>query len=279
MATQDWQDKVAVVTGASTGIGLALARALAAEGMNVVMVSSNKERIEQAAASLGDTGRRVLAIACDVTDRAQVRALADRVTREFGGTDLLCANAGATSAGEFIDHKDEDWDWALDIGLHSITNCVQAFYPQMAKRGSGTILLTGSQTSLVPDWVKGHGPYVAAKAGVLALAFALRAEAAEHGVKVSLLMPAGTATDVSLHARQVPPGKGEMTVWEGLPSMDPDWPFMISPEEVAARAVSGLKDDAPLITTHPGMRPLVEDYFARILSAYDRAAAWRPAAS
>ena len=270
-----WTDQVAVVTGGASGIGLSLAQRLAKEGMHVAIASTNAAKLAKAAESLGAaSGREVATFVCDVADRAQVQALAEQVKARFGRTDLLCANAGATSLGTYLDHRSADWDWAIDINLGGVTHCIEAFYPDMAARRSGTILITGSQTSLVPDWVLGHGPYVPAKAGVLALAFALRAEAAAYGVKVSLLLPAATETTIAETGRRVPPDRGEMVVREGLPNPLP--PFFLTPDEVAARAVSGLKADAPLIVTHAGMRPLVEDYFNRILAAYDSAAAWRP---
>lgn len=274
-ATPAWRDRIAVVTGGSTGIGYALARRLALEGMDVAIAARDTARLDVAAERLrAETGRRIAPVGCDVTDREQVRALAARVRTELGPVDLLCANAGATTMGRYVDHTDDDWDWALALNLRGATHCIQAFYPEMVARGSGTILLTGSQTALIPDWVLGHGPYVAAKAGLLALAFALRSEAAEHGVRVSLLVPAATETDVQGAARSVPPGVGTLTVRPGVPAAGE--PFFLSPDEVAARAVSGLKADAPVIATHAGMRPLVEDWFARVLAAYDAAAAWQP---
>jgi short-subunit dehydrogenase len=108
---------------------------------------------------------------------------------------------------------------------------------------------------------------------VLALAFALRAEAASAGVKVSLLLAGGTQTAVVDSARRVPPDGGEIIFRDDLPQPNP--PLLISPDEVAARTVAGLKADEALIVTHAGMRPLVEEYFNRILTAYDNAAAWR----
>ncbi len=263
------------MTGGASGIGLALAKRLAGEGMDVVIASTNADKLNQAAAELrAGTQRRIEAWVCDVADRAQVRELARRVQAEFGRVDLVCANAGATSVGPFEAHDDADWDWALGVNLGGVTNCIQAFYPGMVKNGSGTLLLTGSQTSLVPDWVNHHGPYVPAKAGVLALGFALRAEAEKHGVQVSVLMPAATETNIAQSARKVGNEPVEIGVREGHPPPNP--PFFLSPDEVAARTISGLKADAPLIVTHAGMKPLVEHFFQRVLSAYDEAARWQP---
>jgi short-subunit dehydrogenase len=241
--------------------------------MDVVIASSNVEKLNAAAARLRDTAeRRVQALRCDVSDRDQVRDLADRVEAEFGRVDLLCANAGATTRGEYVDHRDEDWDWALAVNLRGVTNCIQAFYPAMAARGEGAILITGSQTAFAPDWVLGHGPYVAAKAAVHALALALRAEAAERGVDVSLLVPAATQTDIAQNARRVPADSGAMRMRADAPSGLP--PLYLSAEEVAARAISGLKANDPIIVTHAGMRPLAQDYCDRIMAAYTIAEHW-----
>lgn len=271
--------KVALVTGGGSGIGRELARSLAREGMKVVISGRDLAKLEATAAELrSDTGGEIAAMACDVSDREQVRALARRVAETFGPVDLLCANAGVTTAGEYLAHSDDDWDWSIGINLGGTTNCIQAFYPDMAKRGSGTILVTGSQTSLVPDWVIDHGPYLPAKAALLALVFALRPEAEKYGVKVSMLMPAATETAMvdPKGARQVTPD-AQIMPREGLPN--PEAPFFLKPEEVAARAISGLKADIPLIVTHAGMRPLVKHYVDRLLEAYDLAAQWQPEAN
>lgn len=273
------KDKTAVITGGATGIGKALALALAAESMRIVIASTNEARLRAAAQEIGrTTGATIRWVVCDVADREAVRRLAAEVEAEFGGTDLLCANAGVTTSGPFLDHRDADWDWVMDVVLKGVTNCIQAFYPTMAARGSGHIVVTGSQTGYAPDWVLGHGPYVAAKAAVHALALALRPEAAGHGVGVTLLVPAGTHTDMLTDGERSRPADlgaplgGGMTIRADAPQGAPGYPFLLSPEEVAARAVAGIKADLPIVVTHASMRPLAEEYCARILSAYDAAA-------
>jgi len=203
------------------------------------------------------------------------------VRNEFGGTDLLCANAGATTTGPFHDHAEGDWDWVMDTVLGGVTNCVQAFYPDMARRGSGQILITGSQTGFSPDWLINHGPYVAAKAAVHAVAMALRPEAALHGVGVSLLVPAMTETEITQAGQRSRParygeprGSSDLGVADGFPGPLPQFPRMLSAQEVAERAIAGLKADAAIIATHAAMKPVVETTFGRILEAYDEAAVW-----
>jgi len=273
--------KVAVVTGGATGIGKALALALAGEGMAVAIASTNIERLEAAATEIRAAGGAVATYVCDVTDRGAVRNLAASVTRGLGAPDLVCANAGVTTFGPFLDHADADWDWVIDVVLRGVTNCVQAFYPLLAEKRAGHLMITGSQTAYCPDWVLQHGPYVAAKGAVHALALALRAEAAELGVEVSLLVPAATRTDVSLSARSRP-GRygsglvGQVRMREDAPKMLDQYPMFIEAEEAARRAIHGVKTNAAITVTHPGMKPLVDDYLERIAAAYDLAANYDP---
>ncbi len=191
----------------------------------------------------------------------------------FGEVEILCANAGATTAGRYLDHDDSEWDWSLNINLRGATHCIQAFYPAMAQRGHGSILITGSQTALSPDWVSNHGPYVPAKAALMALASSLRAEAAEFGVGVSLLIPAGTDTALGATRRNIaadPSAAFGFRDYIAAPLSG--YPTRLSPAEVADRAIAGLRHDAEFIVTHAGLKPQVEQYFQRILAAYDKAA-------
>jgi NAD(P)-dependent dehydrogenase (short-subunit alcohol dehydrogenase family) len=275
-----FEDKTAVITGGATGIGRGLALALARKGMNIVLASTHEERLSRAAADVRAQGGRATSIVCDVADRAAVRRLAERSVAEYGKVHLLCANAGVTTAGPFLDHRDEDWDWVYDVVLRGVTHCVQAFYPLMAGQGEGQILMTGSQAGLVPDWVLGHGPYTSAKAAVTALAVALRPEAIEHGVGVSLLIPAGTESDIQLSARsrQSRYGvslEGQMSPRPGAPEPLEGTKFWLTPDEVAAYVVAELPRNPAFIVTHPGLKPLVEDYFERIVGAYSWVSSWQ----
>lgn len=107
----EWTDKAAVITGGSAGIGLALAKRLAAQGCDVAIASRSADKLERAAAELRRTSRgKILAVPCDVASRSEVRDLAQRASDAFGKIDLVCANAGATTFGPLIDHDDQDWD-------------------------------------------------------------------------------------------------------------------------------------------------------------------------
>jgi short-subunit dehydrogenase len=263
----------AVVTGAGGGIGRALAAALAREGMNVVLSGTTLSTLEETADLVRSAGTRSTAIVCDVSDRDAVQSLADRAFDEYGQVTLLCNNAAVTTFGPLLEHRDADWDWVYGVVLMGVVHGVQAFYPRMVAQGGGHIMSTHSQAGLVPDWLLNHGPYTSAKCGVMGLCVALRPEAAEHNVEVSLLIPGATRTELSNVGRPRPERFStdpmpNFEVMERSGVVQLDWNY-VDPEQVADIAVAGIKANEAFIVTHKGMKPLVQEYFDRILAAYD----------
>jgi NAD(P)-dependent dehydrogenase (short-subunit alcohol dehydrogenase family) len=273
-----YKDKIAVVTGGGTGIGLALAQGLARAGALVVLASTNAARLEDAAAAIRAEGGKAEAIVCNVAERSDVKSLVRSVKDRHGRIDFLFLNAGVTTSGPFLDHSEGDWDWIYDVVLHGVTNFIQTAYPLMVEQGSGQIIVTGSQAGFVPDWMLGHGPYTSAKSAVMALVMALRPEAARHGVKVSLFIPAGVATDILNSDRSRPENygpslKGAMEQREGVPPPMEGFDFFIAPEAVADIVLPAVARGEAIIVTHGGLKPMVADYFDRFLAAYDTAIA------
>jgi NAD(P)-dependent dehydrogenase (short-subunit alcohol dehydrogenase family) len=263
---KDLKGKTAVITGGATGIGLALALELSTkEEMNVVLASTNLERLQAAAKTVNEAGGEAFLVVCDVTDRASVQNLFDIVTNKYGATDLLCCNAGVTTGGPFLEHRPSDWAWVYDVVLQGTANCVQVFYPDMAKHKSGHIVLTGSQAGMVPDWVTEHGPYTSAKAAVHALGAALRPEAAEHGVGVTTIIVAGTLTDIIKSERSRPERYGG----EGPKASKKREARRIPPGDVAEMVVQGVKENKAWVATHPELKTITKAYFDGILEAYD----------
>ena len=275
----DLRGKTALITGGATGIGLALALALAAHGMKIVIASTNAARLDAAAATIRASTTpptSVLPVICDVSSAASVAALQTTITSTttFSDIDLLCCNAGITTSGPYLAHRAADYDWVYGVVLHGTINCIRTFYPSMCARGSGGhILLTGSQAGLVPDWFTEHGPYTSAKAAVMALGAALRPEAAEHGVGVSVLVVAGTKTEIMKGERSRPERFGGALVpkeEQAGGERKKREARRIEPDEVAEMAVRGVKENRAWIATHPELKAVTEDYFGRILEAYDR---------
>lgn len=261
--------KLAVITGGATGIGREIAGALLDDGARVIIASTNEERLRAAVETLaprGDVDYRVL----DVGDAGAVEQMVGGLWDSLGPIDLFVANAGVTTTGPYFEHRREDWDWVLGVNLQGVVNCVQAVYPRMIARAEGQLVLTGSQVGMVPNWIFEHGPYVPAKAAVHALGAGLRAEGKEHGIKVSVFLPAGVTSDILQSERSRPEGLG--TPLNGYKRKTEV--RRIGPEEAAARFVDGVRNDAPWIVTHAENKERTREYFAEILAAFDTAAAF-----
>lgn len=186
--------RVAVVTGADSGIGFAVAKTLCAEGVKVALTDRYEDPLAQAATSL--TGAEVWHRSADVTSTGDVTAFAKAVTQHFGAPDILVHCAGITGAtGVFHELDDEDWRQALDVIVLGAVRLCRAFIPAMAAAGWGRVVLTGSEDALQP--YADELPYCAAKAGVLNLAKGLSKTYAKQGVLVNAVSPAFIATPMT----------------------------------------------------------------------------------
>ena len=143
--------KAAIVTGASKGLGLAIAKELAAEGANVAICSRDAAEIEAAAEALRSTGRTIFARAADVTDPAAVKDFIEGSVAAFGGLDVLVNNAGRAHPGTFETLTDEDWQADLDVKLFSMIRCSRAALPHLRARGGGRIVNINAVFGKYPD--------------------------------------------------------------------------------------------------------------------------------
>ena len=183
------EGKVVVVTAAAgTGIGFATARRCAEEGATVVLSDAHERRLHESAAELEPlAGAAPLAVACDVTDEAQVQALFDAATERHGHIDVVVNNAGLGGTASLVDMTDEQWTKVLDVTLNGTFRCTRAALRKMYEQGSGVIVNNAS----VLGWraQEGQAHYAAAKAGVMALTRCAAVEAAPHGVRVNAVAP------------------------------------------------------------------------------------------
>jgi NAD(P)-dependent dehydrogenase (short-subunit alcohol dehydrogenase family) len=198
----DVAGKVAVVTGGASGIGRATALVLARAGADVALADVNDARLVEAQAEIAALGQRALAVHCDVTVDADLERL-ERVTQaELGSADLLMNNAGVVLRGALEAIDLPDWQWCFDINILGVVRGVRAFLPAMLARGSGYIVNTGSMAGLVA--LTGEGaPYVASKFAVVGLTEALALYCRPRGIGVSLLCPAGVATNLAETGRSI----------------------------------------------------------------------------
>ena len=191
-----WADKRVLITGASSGVGMATAELLASRGAHVALLARDPDRLEAAreavSAARASDSQRVLAFPCDVGDREQVSRASERATSELSGIDVLAACAGFCTPGRFTELPVEEFASHIDTNLLGVIYAARAVAPGMIERGSGHIAMVGSMGGLVG--VYGYSAYSAAKFGVTGFAEVLRSEMKPHGIGVSLLCPPNMET-------------------------------------------------------------------------------------
>ncbi len=197
------EGKVALVTGASRGIGRAIALELARRGANVaVNYVRNKELAEEVVKKIRELGRDSIAVRADVSKWEEVKRMVDEVISHFGRIDILVNNAGVISREkEILKIDDEEWDRVLNINLKGTFYCCKAVLPYMIKQRSGRIVNISSIAGRMGGVVGVH--YAASKAGIIGFTFALASEVAKYGITVNAVAPNAIETDM------IPPELGE----------------------------------------------------------------------
>jgi NADP-dependent 3-hydroxy acid dehydrogenase YdfG len=196
---------VALVTGASSGIGEATARALAAQGAKVALVARRTERIEKLAQEIAGRGHTALAVEADVTDQRQAIAAVERTAGDFGRLDIVVNNAGVMLLGPINGAPTEEWDRMIDVNLKGLLYTTHAALPHLFKaqedspRGVADVVNISSVAGRVAT--AGAGVYNLTKHGVGAVSEALRQEASRHGVRVTIIEPGFVETELQGHNR------------------------------------------------------------------------------
>jgi NAD(P)-dependent dehydrogenase (short-subunit alcohol dehydrogenase family) len=200
---ESFKDKVAVVTGGGSGIGRALALALAREGARVVVADVDEGAMEAVAREARGHGVGALGVRTDVTDLGQVQALADRAWSAFGGVHVLCNNAGVAVWGGLERATHGDWQWGLGVNLWGVIHGIEAFVPRMIAGGQrGHIVNTASMAGLIAS--QGLGVYNTSKYAVVGLSETLAKDLKPYGIGVSVLCPMGVETRIRESERSRP---------------------------------------------------------------------------
>lgn len=213
---RDLAGKVAVITGAGSGLGRCMAIALAEQGVDVVIADIELAPAERVAGEVKALGRRGLAVRTDVSDAASVKALADHAYDKFGRVDILINNAGVCPVPmrAVWDFEEIDFRWVVDVNLFGVIHGVSTFVPRMMKQdGWKQIVNTSSLTTFVKS--PGLSGYVASKMAVTGFTDTIREELAPHGIGVTLLLPGLTNTRIMEAERNRP--VEEQTVTRNLP--------------------------------------------------------------
>jgi NAD(P)-dependent dehydrogenase (short-subunit alcohol dehydrogenase family) len=197
--------KVAVVTGAASGIGNAFARRFAADGMKVVLADIEEPALQRAADELAATGAEVLPVVTDTSIRDSVEALADRTLEQFGAVHVVCNNAGVGSRGlKLVDVPARDFEWVLGVNLWGVMHGIWTFVPHLRAQNEGHVVNTASISGF--SHRPRMGPYNASKAAVIALSETLQFELEDEGsdVGVTVVCPGWVRTNISQAVRNLP---------------------------------------------------------------------------
>lgn len=246
--------RVAVVTGGASGIGRALAEALAREGARVVVADVDERGMAETVRAIADRGGEALAVVTDVSDRDRVHALADSAWAAFGAVHVLCNNAGVAVWGglESVTHR--DWQWVLGVNLWGVIHGLEAFLPRMiAQRQPGHIVNTASMAGLVAT--PGLGVYNTSKYAVVGLSETLAKDLRPYEIGVSVLCPMGVATQIHASERNRPE-----TLRNDAPREATPVELMgrtLAPETVAGMALGAIRENRLYVLTHAeGLEPL-----------------------
>ncbi len=276
--TSDGQlaDRIAVITGAGSGFGAALARVFAEAGMAVAALDIDEPAAQTTAATLaGELGVRTTAVRTDVGDPESVAAAAQWVAITLGGCDLLCANVGVQQFGAIDRLTEQDWAWLLNVNVMGTVRTVREFLPLLRSRtGWRQIAVTASSGALAPG-VR-LGAYQASKFAVMGLAETLRAELADEGIGVSILFPGGMMTrhlESSALARPADLGESvtrpddieAMVASSGMGAGD-----VVTADDAARHVLRDLLADEPYVLTHGSFRPEYERRRDAMEASFDR---------
>ncbi|NIA68453.1 SDR family oxidoreductase [Pelagibius litoralis] len=232
--------KVAIVTGASAGIGRATAKLFAAEGAKVVAAARRQGELDKLVAEIENAGGEAVAVAGDVKDEALAKALVDTAVNRFGGLDIAFNNAGILGAmGPVSEMTLSDWRDTLETNLTSAFLGAKYQIPAMLKRGGGSLLFTSSFVGYSNAGLPGMAAYAASKAGLIGLVKSLAGEYGPRGIRANAILPGGT--DTAMAPADDPEARAFI---EGLHALK----RMAEPEEIARPVLHLASDAASFIT-------------------------------
>ena len=271
---RDIAGKTAIVTGAASGIGLGIAKALAQAGANIVLADLRPEPLEIARQTIAAIGVRAIGVTIDVSDSESVEAAGKAALDAFGALHIAVNNAGVAMHGTPLEKVTlQEWEWLIGVNVKGVINGIRTFVPMIRSHGQGGhVVNTGSVSSLFVREGRNQGAYAMSKYAVLALSEALEQEVAGTDIGVSLLCPGGVATAIFDSAATRPDRFGggyQRPEQEAMKSA-----FMstaLDPVVVGRRVLQAIQDNEFYILTHTTERDIITARMDRLKAAFDRA--------
>lgn len=265
---KDFKGKVAVIVGAGSGIGRAIALRCVEEGMRVALAGINMDTLARVEAEVIARGGAAVCVQTDVSRPEDVQGLADRVLEVFGEVHLLVNSAGVYAGSSVWESTPQDWKWVLDVNLWGTLHCLRAFVPIMlAQGGEGHIVNVSSIAGMMtfPGW----GPYKVTKAGQNVLSETLRAELAARGapIGVSVFCPGFVQTNLSSAARNRPADLSETSRDEAIEQgIREGMQVGMPPDQILEPLFAGIRANQLYIFSHPWSEGVLRERFDSILA-------------
>jgi NAD(P)-dependent dehydrogenase (short-subunit alcohol dehydrogenase family) len=273
---QNLDGKTAVVTGAASGIGLGMARNFAKHGMAVVLSDLPGERLDKALENVRSLGTKAIAVPADVSDRADLRKLADAALKEFGAIHVACNNAGVTLHGRAIwEVTPQEWDWITAVNLHGVMHGIEIFLPIIQSHGGeGHMVNTASIAGFQVGAKRRSGAYAATKFAVVALTESLWNDLHDTPIGVSVLAPAAVRTGIYMSNDVRLERFGGPYKTADLNPLQKEVAAGLDPDTVGDRVVRAIKDRELYVFTHMQTREWLLARHERIIDAFDACEAW-----
>ena len=266
----DFAGRTALITGAASGIGRAMATRFAAEGMKIVLGDIEEPELARAVDELKAAGAEVIGARTDVAELADVEALRDRALDAFGAVHVVCNNAGVSPLGPVWENTLADWQWILGVNLWGVIHGVRAFAPRLIAQNEGHIVNTASVAGLISP--PGSGAYNVTKHAVVTLSESLYHDLRERGsdVGVSVLCPAYVPTRITESERNRPrellvSEKSDQTLAREAMLRKAVASGKISADQVAQAVVAAVKEERFYILTHPRIKGAIRARMEDIL--------------
>ncbi|MDA8046071.1 MAG: SDR family NAD(P)-dependent oxidoreductase [Actinomycetota bacterium] len=269
------EDKVVVITGGASGIGLALARGVSDRGGVPVIADIEQQALDAAVSpDRGALPVGTLALRTDVSDPASVEALRDSVLERHGRVDVVCNNAGVSTFNRLVDQSVDDWRWVLGVNLWGVIHGLTTFLPVLRRQGTPAHIVNTASVAGLVSGIAFLGPYAASKVAVVSISETLRQELAMSGepIGVSVVCPSGTNTNVMEAERNRPGALGTETRttdaerWRLGIKSGFTGPAGLEPDTVAGKVIDAILTDRFWVITHGDLTPVIEARFAEILA-------------
>jgi NAD(P)-dependent dehydrogenase (short-subunit alcohol dehydrogenase family) len=271
--------KTAIVTGAASGIGLGIAKALGGAGMNLVLADLQPGPLETARRAIEALGVKAIGVTVDVSDAATVAAAGHAADQAFGKLHVAVNNAGVAMHGTRVEEiAIEEWNWVIGVNVLGVINGIRSFVPMIRRHGEGGhVVNTASISGFFIRRGRNQGAYSLTKYAVVALSEALEQEVEDAGIGVSVLCPGAVQTHIFESAATRPERFGGPYARPQQEAMRGAMGRGLTPEVVGQRVLQAIRQREFYVLTHAGERATIKARHQRIEAAFDRAEAWEKA--